>query len=398
MDKNMTLPDGWGRVRLGDVGTPYSGLSGKNKRHFGAGKPYLPYLNIYQNSKVNPEDLDYVRVEDGEKQKRVSKGDVFFTISSETQDEVGMSAVLLDDLGECYLNSFCFGWHLSSNDLLPEYLRFYFRSGIFRSQIYKLSQGVTRFNLSKNELMKTYILYPSIREQKTIADILQTWDTAIEKTEALIAAKEKQFDWLKYKFFLSNPKATPRQSKPLGEYIEEKQTRSTISDMYLCLTSSRHGMFLQGEYFSKQVASKDNTGYKIMERGDFTFRSMSDDGIFVFNQQTIVDMGLISPAYSVFAPKSNVNEDYLYYFLNSPTFRRTLIKEAQGGTRTALKLNALKKLNIDIPELGEQKSIANKLNFAKREIDTLKTLADRYRTQKRGLMQKLLTGKWRVGL
>ena len=143
----------------------------------------------------------------------------------------------------------------------------------------KKVQGAAQPNLSKSLIERHEVILPPLPEQKAIVNILQTWDTAIEKTEALIAAKEKQFDWLKYKFFLRNPKATHRQPKPFGEYIEEKQRRSTISDMYLCLTSSRHGMFLQGEYFSKQVASKDNTGYKIMERGDFTFRSMSDDGI-----------------------------------------------------------------------------------------------------------------------
>ncbi len=75
---------------------------------------------------------------------------------------------------------------------------------------------------------------------------------------------------------------------------------------------------------------------------------------------------------------------------------RALAGEIQGGTRTALKLNALKKLDVDIPELPEQQAIANKLNTAKHEIDLLIKLADQYRTQKRGLMQKLLSGEWHI--
>ena len=373
------------RVKLGQLVTIKSGYSPSS----------------FTLSEAGP--LPYIKVDDMNNCDKYQERARFYT--NDTRRSVPAGAVIFPKRGAAITNNkvritklpVCMDTNMmalipNSELLDSEYL---FNVLIYE-KLFKIADTSSIPQINNKHIVPYVIPLPSIGEQRAIADILQTWDTAIEKTEALIAAKEKQFDWLKYTFFLRNPKATHRQPKPFGEYIEEKQRRSTISNMYLCLTSSRHGMFLQGEYFSKQVASKDNTGYKIMERGDFTFRSMSDDGIFVFNQQTIVDKGLISPAYSVFAPKSNVNEDYLYYFLNSPTFRRTLIKEAQGGTRTALKLNALKKLNIDIPELGEQKSIANKLNLAKREIDTLKSLADLYRTQKRGLMQKLLTGKWRV--
>lgn len=159
-------------MKLGECGFIYSGLVGKDKSHFGSGKAYLPYLNLYQNYSVNPKQLDYVKINDEENQKKVSKGDVFFTVSSETPDEVGMSSVLLNELGECYLNSFCFGWRPSSNELLSEYLQFYFRSSIFRKQMLRLAQGVTRFNLSKSALAESDILYPSIEEQQQIAQTL----------------------------------------------------------------------------------------------------------------------------------------------------------------------------------------------------------------------------------
>lgn len=232
--------------------------------------------------------------------------------------------------------------------------------------------------------------------QAEIVRILDQWDTAIEKTEALIDAKERQFRWLRSKLLLKNPNAKHWKTETLGHYIEEKKDKSTVPDLHPCLTSSRRGMFLQDEYFSKQVASKDNTGYKIMSRGDFTYRSMSDDDTFVFNKQDIVDKGLISPAYGVFAPNKHMDADFLYYFLNSSAFKRALAGEIQGGTRTALKLNALKKLDIDIPELPEQQAIAHKINTAQQEINLLKKLANQYREQKRDLMQKLLSGEWRI--
>ncbi len=259
-----------------------------------------------------------------------------------------------------------------------------------------LSTQNAQKNLSLEKIKPVKIHVPSYDAQVDMASTFDAWDAAIEKTEALIDAKERQFRWLKSQLLLRNPNAKHWKTKTLGHYIEEKNEKSSVPDLHPCLTSSRRGMFLQDEYFSKQVASKDNTGYKIISRGEFTYRSMSDDCKFVFNKQDIVDKGLISPAYGVFAPNKHMDADFLYYFLNSSVFKRALAGEIQGGTRTALKLNSLKKLDIDIPELPEQQAIANKLNTAKHEIDLLIKLADQYRTQKRGLMQKLLSGELHI--
>ncbi len=162
----------WKKEKLGKMGNIYSGLTGKKKGDFGSGKPYLPYLNVYQNFQVKTTQLDYVCIQENENQKTIKKGDAFFTVSSETPREVGISSVLLDDLDECYLNSFCFGWRPSSKELLPAYLQFYFRSTVFRKQMKRLAQGATRFNLSKTELMKAHVLFPSLDEQVQIANIL----------------------------------------------------------------------------------------------------------------------------------------------------------------------------------------------------------------------------------
>ncbi len=256
--------------------------------------------------------------------------------------------------------------------------------------------GQTMLNLNTKILGSLPIYCPDYKIQKHISRILAQWDTAIQKTEALIAAKKKRFGWLVAKLLLRNPNAIYWKTKTFGQYIEEKKEKSSTLNLHPCLTSSRRGIFLQNEYFSKQIASKNNVGYKVLNRGDFTFRSMSDDGMFVFNRQDITDKGLISPAYGVFSPNKNIDSDFLYYFLNSTLFNHVLAKEVQGGTRTALKLNALKKLKVHIPEMSEQKRIALILNTAKKEITLLEKLAEKYRLQKKGIMQKLLTGEWRV--
>lgn len=174
----------WEEVRLGDIGQTYNGLSGKTAKDFGEGKPYITYKNIFENSKVDIKDVDYVKISKNENQNLVRYGDIFFTTSSETPNEVGMSSVLLDKVEELYLNSFCFGFRLYNFEtLVPEYARYLFRGETFRGRINKLAQGSTRFNLSKNEVMKLKVILPSVREQQAIAQILSTADKEIELLE-----------------------------------------------------------------------------------------------------------------------------------------------------------------------------------------------------------------------
>lgn len=185
--KDSNIPTEWNHYMLGELGATYGGLNGKNKDDFGKGKPYIPYLNIFNNSQINPNHFDYVTIKEKENQNTVNYGDIFFTTSSETPDEVGMSSVLLDDIGEVYLNSFCFGFRLHNfTVLLPEYARFFFRGKVFRKKIDKLSQGVTRFNLSKNKLMKEEIVLPPIKEQSFIANKLTLNIQCIKRIETYI--------------------------------------------------------------------------------------------------------------------------------------------------------------------------------------------------------------------
>ena len=179
--KGFSTP--WHEVKLGNIGTTYTGLSGKDKESFGYGKPYIPYLNIYQNFVIDTNQFELVAIKDGENQNTVKYGDIFFTTSSETPDEVGISSVLLEEpKEETYLNSFGFGFRLHDfSILLPFYAAYLCRSEQIRKTMYMLAQGATRFNLSKTEFLKSYIYIPSdLAEQKAIAEILSKADEEIE--------------------------------------------------------------------------------------------------------------------------------------------------------------------------------------------------------------------------
>ena len=165
----------WKEVRLGEIGSTYNGLTSKSKEDFGEGKPYIPYLNIFSNHIVDSAAFELVKIGVDDKQNKVIYGDILFTISSETPDEVGMSSVMLSNIDELYLNSFCFGFRLYSFDnLLPQYACYLFRNKDFREEIIRLAQGSTRFNLSKSEFVKTRVFLPTLTEQNAIAQILDT--------------------------------------------------------------------------------------------------------------------------------------------------------------------------------------------------------------------------------
>ena len=171
----------WQKVKLGEIGTTYNGLIGKSKDDFESGNAkFVPYINVFSNEKIDINNLGCVKVDSGENQNKVKFGDIFFTISSETPDEVGMASVLLEDLENTYLNSFCFGYRLNDFEVLnPVFASYILRGDKFRKSIITLAQGSTRFNISKSEVMKLRIELPSLPEQKAIAEVLTAADNEI---------------------------------------------------------------------------------------------------------------------------------------------------------------------------------------------------------------------------
>ena len=142
----------------------------------------------------------------------------------------------------------------------------------------------------------------------------------------------------------------------LGDCLKEVVEKTTENNQYEVLTSSKDGIFSQEEYFDKQVASKNNVGYKIIKKGQFTYRSMSDSGRFTINRLDNRDIGIVSPAYPVFETKE-INSDYLKYFWDSEMFRKAIHNLSQGSTRTALKYKDLIEIEMFIPSIEEQEKI-----------------------------------------
>ena len=185
-----------------NLGTSYSGLSGKSAQDFGSGKPFITYLNVYSNNAINENDFQYVAIKDGEKQNIVEYGDVLFTLSSETPEEVGIGSVYLGK-EKVYLNSFCFGIHITNTKVaFPPYLSYYVSSTPFRKFIYPYAQGSTRFNLCKADFEKASIKLPSLESQKRIYSILKSIAIKIETEKNLLGLYYTQKQYLLRQMFI----------------------------------------------------------------------------------------------------------------------------------------------------------------------------------------------------
>ena len=167
----------WEQRKLGDVGETYTGLSGKTKADFGHGQArFVTYMNVFSNPISNPEMTEPIEIDP--KQNEVEVGDVFFTTSSETPEEVGMSSVLLEKRGKIYLNSFCFGFR-PTEKIDSYYLAYMLRSESAREKIILLAQGISRYNISKNKVMEIAVSLPSLDEQKLIGQYFRQLDNLI---------------------------------------------------------------------------------------------------------------------------------------------------------------------------------------------------------------------------
>jgi type I restriction enzyme S subunit len=182
----------WVEKRLGDCGFCFNGLTGKSGSDFGHGKAcYITFLNVLTNVVIDSSIFEPVDICSGENQNEVRRGDIFFNTSSETPEEVGLCAVLEEDVKSVYLNSFCFGFRITDNDVSGRFLAYWFRASAGRALMTSLAQGSTRYNLSKDAFREACVcIPPTLAEQRAIATVLSDMDAEIAALEAKRAKYE----------------------------------------------------------------------------------------------------------------------------------------------------------------------------------------------------------------
>lgn len=183
------------------------------------------------------------------------------------------------------------------------------------------------------------------------------------------------------------------EESPIGEYIREYTEKTTIPNQYPVLTSARTGLMLQTDYYSnRQVTTEDNVGYNILPYGYITFRSRSDDGRFRFNENRIIERGVISYFYPVFSFSEEVCHEYMLYLLNFPIYRR-MYPYAEGTAQQVLSLKKLGQLKYSLPLVAEQKKIAEILSTQDKTIELQGRKIEELKRFKKGCLEKMFPRK-----
>jgi len=382
----------WQKTTLGKNGYTYNGLSGKSATDFGKGFPYITYKSIFDNSAVDMKRVELVEVKLSEKQNEVKQGDIFFTTSSETPEEVGMSSVLLDNPGFCFLNSFCFGYRLNDTKLvLPEFMRFYLRSSLIRTRLRILAQGSTRFNISKGEVMKMRVSLPNPNEQAKIASFLSLIDDRISVQIGLIEDLKTLKSAISHKLFERKPINRKRLDTFFSKGKAGGTPRSTVKTYYdgNIPFLSINDMSLQGKYVDSTEKMISDAGLKnssawIVPPFSLIMSMYASVGLVAINTKEMATSQAMFAM--VLTDKSLL--DYLYYYLCY--FKdRCIYKLLETGTQSNINADVVR--GIMIPDYGEKQNqfAATVLNVIDEKISNESMVLEKMYQQKQYLLQMM---------
>ncbi len=400
-DKERTLPDGWQEVRLGDVGTFSKGTGITKGELVTDGVPCVRYGEIYtkHNYKIKNFHSFISNERDFKKLKIIKDNDLLFAGSGETREEIG-KCVSFNHNVEVYAGGDVIICSIKPEKLRADFASYYLNT-LGRNQMGMLGQGDSIVHIYGRFLKNVTIPVPSLPEQKAIASLLETWDTAIEKTEALIAAKEKQFKWL-IKTLISDQQDNPEWRKvrlgevcSINEEVLSSKTSGNYCFEYISLSDVERGKLTQTHKY--KFSEAPSRARMVVRQGDVLLATVRPNlqGFFVFKDQ--VENCIASTGFAVLRANPKLLYSlFLFQFLFSNKMLATYYAINVGSNYPAINSSDIPKFRISLPPLPEQKRIAKVLDTVNKEIDLLKQLSEQHRTQKRGLMQKLLMGKWKT--
>ena len=400
MKISMHLPEGWRFIPLERVAEII--LSNVDKKS-GKGEAVVQlcnYTDVYYNDIIdkNIEFMEATATPREIERFSLRHGDVLITKDSETPDDIAVPALVNDTLE----NVLC-GYHLAilrprNNSLSGAYLSKLFLLHIVRHYFFILANGVTRFGLTSDSIRKAALPFPSMQEQKRIAALITTWGTAITQAERLIAAKQKLKKGLMQQLLTGKKRLAGFMEQwhehKLGELFKERNESNGYGLPLLSVTGEI-GIIPHSESGRKDSSSEDKRKYKRVTPGDIAYNTMRMwQGVSALSQLE----GIVSPAYTICIPKENIYGPYAAHFFKLPKMIHLFYRYSQGlvSDTLNLKFNNFSQIKVAVPSVDEQKMIAAALDNLNSEITFLKKISEQFHEQKRGLMQKLLTGQVRV--
>jgi type I restriction enzyme S subunit len=260
------------------------------------------------------------------------------------------------------------------------------------------SKQSTRSYLSISAQKKLILPICGKKKQIKISEVIDKFDFNILTTQQLIAAKEKAYST--YVTTLLDPNNFTKSTEYHFEQLfTPKNNKNFNKDNLELLSVTKNGIVMQRDYFNKDIASSDLSKYLIAFRHDLVMSGLNF-WMGAIDFQEICDAGLVSPAYKLFELNGALADfSYMRHYVRSKNMLRILMRASVQGAsivRRNIDIDQLEQSKIILPPMEKQKSIGHLLDLKKQEVNLLSSLLRKYREQKRGLMQKLLTGEWTV--
>ena len=400
---NSEIPSDWEVKKFKDFSKVVRGGSPRP-----AGSPlyfngsFIPWITVASLTNIplaqqNVLVTESFLTEEGSKLSRVlEKGTLILSNSGAT---LGVAKVL--GLKCCAIDGIAafIDWDLSQVNVNYALHFLNSQTNFFRDVI---APGNGQPNLNTELIGTTSIPLPPLREQTAIAQLLNTWDNAIAKTQALISQKELRKKWMMQNLLTGKKRLNGFSEKWNEIYIRDVANEVSIKNRYdkqltVLSCTKYNGLVPSLEYFGRKIFSDDLSTYKVVPRNHFAYATNHIEESSIVYQENFKE-ALISPMYTVFKTDSTINNHYFFKLLKSHLliFQYNERMEGSIDRRGGLRWYAFSIIKIQLPKIEEQTAILKVLQNVDKEIQLLKNELDKLKEQKNGLMQILLTGKKRL--
>ena len=386
----MKFPDGWKIIKLNDVAVPLNRRNTIGNRNVLTSSAQFGLINQleYHNRSMAGEDLSSYYL--------LCNGDFAYNRSSAKGYPFG-AIRRLDKYDTGIVSSLYIPFALKKDSCFSDFLSYVLDSDVINQYLYRVCQEGARnhglLNIAKEDFFQMPLYFPICKnEQRRIAEFLGTWDEAIEKLERLIAAKEMRFRGL-IQMLISGKKGQWPIIR-LGTLFSERNESNYPLGELLAITGEC-GVVRRCELDKVDSSSEDKSKYLRIHPGDIGYNTMRMwQGVCGVSRYD----GIVSPAYTILVPDQNVNADFAVFYFKTPPVIHIFKRHSQGlvDDTLNLKYHHFSQIRLPFPELSEQNRIAEILTTAQNELNLLGKKLAALQKQKRGLMQKLLTGIWRI--
>lgn len=395
------IPTEWEVKKLGEIGKFFKGKGVPKTEIIDSGYKCLTYGDLYSKYDFIIKDIkSFISDETAKISQKIEYGDICFAGSGETTKDIGKCAVFIDDdFG--YAGGDIIVYRSKGNN--PITLSYILNSEQIQNIKSKLGQGNSIVHIYSSQLENIHIPLPPLPEQQKIAEVLSTWDKAIQETDTIIKKlqdRNKAFSTS----LLTGESRIEAFKKCHSSVLEIKDVAKEISlknkedHNYTVFSCTKYnGLVPSLEYFGKKIYSDNLKTYKIIKRNQFAYATnhIEEGSMGILEKE---DIGLISPMYTIFEFNENVNLDYIFKMLKSDFYINEYKRRMEGSIdrRGGLRWSAFAQIKINLPTLEEQNAIAEILNTANQEVKQYQQKLEALKLQKKGLMQQLLTGKVRT--